>query len=98
MKTAAAAFTVTTVFSSKYLLFFPKNFDANCFKALMHITFGLQYIFPSGFQYRLPLRFQFGLIRPDPYTHTPYILLFDPVKSPAYSLCSTFTGDFCRKI
>ena len=32
------------------------------------------------------------------HTLTQYILLFESGKSPAYSLCSDFTGDFCRKI
>ena len=44
------------------------------------------------------LGFQFSLFRPGTYTLTPYILLFNPVKSPAYSLCSSFAGDFRPKI
>ena len=44
------------------------------------------------------LGFQFNLFRPGTYTLTLYILLFNPVKSPAYSLCSSFAGDFRPKI
>ena len=44
------------------------------------------------------LGFQFSLFRPNTYTLTQYISLFDPVKSPAYSLCSAFAGDFRPKI
>lgn len=32
------------------------------------------------------------------HTLTQYILLFESGKSPAYSLCSSFAGDFCGKI